>query len=187
LEEMRQLIGKRAGEGTPRSRPRSVVDAPTTPSLDKSRAEDLARLIDESVSEADKSLLRAVSNQEALGVDLKLLAADLKQKSTLLEKARVELQNTKRQCELVKSLLADATAEKEIMYEAFNEELDGMYNDANLPDDEAWTSMTRDLRQTKEARNTLSKENSQLKRRIAEVEMEKEEWGALLREHGLIP
>lgn len=30
---------------------------------------------------------------------------------------RVELQNTKRQCELVKSLLADATAEKEIMYE----------------------------------------------------------------------
>jgi hypothetical protein len=39
------------------------------------------------------------------------------QKSTDLEKARVELQNTKRQCELVKSLLADATAEKEIMYE----------------------------------------------------------------------
>lgn len=30
---------------------------------------------------------------------------------------RAELQNTKRQCELVKSLLADATAEKEIMYE----------------------------------------------------------------------
>lgn len=29
----------------------------------------------------------------------------------------MELQNTKRQCELVKSLLADATAEKEIMYE----------------------------------------------------------------------
>jgi len=31
---------------------------------------------------------------------------------------RLELQNSKRQCELVKSLLADATAEKEIMYEA---------------------------------------------------------------------
>ncbi|KAN0133089.1 hypothetical protein V8E53_009119, partial [Lactarius tabidus] len=35
--------------------------------------------------------------------------------------SRVELQSTKRQCELVKSLLADATAENEIMYEAFNE------------------------------------------------------------------
>jgi hypothetical protein len=42
---------------------------------------------------------------------------DFIQKSTDLEKTRVELQNTKRQCELVKSLLADATAEKEIMYE----------------------------------------------------------------------
>jgi hypothetical protein len=29
----------------------------------------------------------------------------------------MELQSTKRQCELVKSLLADATAENEIMYE----------------------------------------------------------------------
>lgn len=77
----------------------------------------------------------------------------------------------------MKSLLSDATAEKEIMYEvidqsrsslvlrsilnqAFNEELDGMYNDVNLPDDEAWVALTTDLRTTKEARNTLSKENS---------------------------
>ncbi len=26
--------------------------------------------------------------------------------------------------------------------QAFNEELDGMFNDANLPADEAWTAMT---------------------------------------------
>ena len=47
-----------------------------------------------------------------------------------------------------------------ITYQAFNEELDGMYNDANLPDDEAWVAMAKDLRQTKEARNDLTKENS---------------------------
>jgi hypothetical protein len=98
------------------------------------------------------------------------------QKSTDFEKTRVELQHAKRQCELVKSLLADATAEKEIMYEvwivfncfllpltaiqAFNEELDGMYNDANLPDDEAWRALSCDLRKTKESRNALTKENS---------------------------
>jgi hypothetical protein len=35
-----------------------------------------------------------------------------------------------------------------------------MYNDANLPDDEAWVSMSTDLRKTKEARNALTKENS---------------------------
>jgi protein ECT2 len=73
--------------------------------------------------------------------------------------------------------LADATAEKEIMYEvgfrtfllhtyfstktqAFNEELDGMFNDINLPDDAAWVAMSKDLRTCKEARNALSKENS---------------------------
>ena len=97
-----------------------------------------------------------------------------------LERTLTELRNAKRQCELVKSLLADATAEKEIMYEvraekdlacllqkgakqtgqAFNEELDGMYNDAHLPEDEAWTALSDDLRRTKEARNALSKENS---------------------------
>lgn len=35
-----------------------------------------------------------------------------------------------------------------------------MYNDMNLPDDEAWAAMSKDLRQTKEARNALTKENS---------------------------
>ena len=35
-----------------------------------------------------------------------------------------------------------------------------MYNDANLPDDEAWVAMAQDLRETKEARNNLTKENS---------------------------
>jgi hypothetical protein len=51
-----------------------------------------------------------------------------------------------------------------IIYEsysqAFNEELDGMFNDANLPEDEAWTSMIQDLQKTKETRNALTKENS---------------------------
>lgn len=46
------------------------------------------------------------------------------------------------------------------IHQAFNEELDGMYNDAQLPDDEAWTALTLDLRETKEARNELSRENS---------------------------
>jgi protein ECT2 len=35
-----------------------------------------------------------------------------------------------------------------------------MFNDAHLPDTDAWAAMTRDLRQSKEGRNALSKENS---------------------------
>lgn len=37
-----------------------------------------------------------------------------------------------------------------------------MYNDALLPDDEAWATMTADLRETKESRNALRKENSRV-------------------------
>ncbi|KAI9466944.1 hypothetical protein BJY52DRAFT_1347724 [Lactarius psammicola] len=185
MEEMRQLISKRGGEAAqrPLSRgPKEVVGAGT----DTGRAGECLRSIEDAASEADKSLLRAASNQEALAVDLGLVAADLREKVNLLEKSRVELQSTKRQCELVKSLLADATAENEIMYEAFNEELDGMFNDVRLPETDAWAAMTRDLRQCKEGRNALTKENSQLKRRLTELESEREEWGALLRRHGLI-
>lgn len=35
-----------------------------------------------------------------------------------------------------------------------------MYNDAQLPDDEAWAALSTDLQQTKQARNDLSKENA---------------------------
>jgi hypothetical protein len=69
-----------------------------------------------------------------------------------------------------------------------------MYNDAHLPDNEAWTNMTADLRESKQSQNAMRKENSQvsysrsidpqlnfgsyrqLKRRLAEVESEKEEY-----------
>lgn len=43
---------------------------------------------------------------------------------------------------------------------SFNEELDGMFNDANLPLDEAWQAMSSDLSKTKEDRNRLAQENS---------------------------
>ena len=35
-----------------------------------------------------------------------------------------------------------------------------MYNDANLPRDEAWTAIQRDVRAAKDARNVLAKENA---------------------------
>jgi protein ECT2 len=76
-----------------------------------------------------------------------------------------------------------------------------MYNDIHLPETDAWAAVTRDLRQSKESRNALSKENSyvpaiipnllldgsllysctrQLKRRMTELESEKEEYVSLV-------
>ncbi|KAF5358949.1 hypothetical protein D9758_004743 [Tetrapyrgos nigripes] len=191
LEEMRQLIGQRSGgDLTPRNRPQSVfstplrahhsVDSPAAFAAPMSSLEPL-------ISEAETKLDSVLSNQEVLLNTVHRLQTSFKERATEHERAKIELQNSKRQLEVVKSLLTDATNEKEIMYEAFNEELDSMYNDVNLPEDEAWTAMTRDLKATKTSRNTLAQENSELKRRLAEVELQKEEWGALLRHHGLIP
>ncbi|KAG6821575.1 hypothetical protein H0H93_000084 [Arthromyces matolae] len=196
LDEMRQVIGRRyqEGDGTPRSRPRSVFETPTRafPSIATPSTVPTAEArsaLDALMAEADNSLAHAVSNQDALQLDIKQMSTELKDKLGELEKTRLELQNSRRQTELVKSLLADATAEKDIMYDvgAFNEELDGMYKDLNLPDEEAWVAMIKDLRSTKESRNLLIKDNSQLKLKLAEAEMQRNEWEALLRTHGLIP
>jgi hypothetical protein len=135
MEEMRQLISQRQGEGTPRSRPLSTaVDTPVRTS-GLSRIDDIHRSLNTLVSEAEVGLTRASSNHQALEDGIQQLSEDLKdvrlpwfhstsqftptvrQRSTELEKTRLELQNARRQCELVKSLLSDATAEKEIMYE----------------------------------------------------------------------
>ncbi|KAG2013296.1 signal transducer [Coprinopsis cinerea AmutBmut pab1-1] len=193
MEEMQKLLSHRQGDGTPRtSRLRTGIfeQASTSAPPSNNQTEQMtqfAKTMSSLTSDADQGLTRALSNQESLERDLNNLANQFKEKLLELERARLELQNAKRQTELVKSLLADATAEKEIMYEAFNEELDGMYNDINLPDDEAFVALTKDLQTTKESRNELSQENSQLKRRLAEAELQRDEWAQLLRHHGLIP
>lgn len=80
MEEMRQLIGKRGVEATPRLQHRGQKGAATA-GTDAVRSGDLLRFIEDAVSEADKSLVRAASNQEALSVDIGLLVADLKEVS----------------------------------------------------------------------------------------------------------
>ncbi|KAF5390648.1 hypothetical protein D9757_002643 [Collybiopsis confluens] len=196
LEEMRSLIGQR-GETTPRVnrtqsttvgtplRQYSSVDSPGifgTPGPSST-----STALDHLVVEADSSLIKAVNNHDAMQSALGKLSTAFKERTSDLERTRIELQSARRQYEVVKSFLDESTKEKEIMYEAFNEELDAMYNDVNLPIDEAWQAMTEDLRSTKEARNKLSQENSDLKQKIADAELRQEEWGALLRAHGLIP
>ncbi|KAL0573970.1 hypothetical protein V5O48_007985 [Marasmius crinis-equi] len=184
LEEMRMLIGQRNGELTPRKvavasvfgtplRSHSSMDSPaivSTPSSSTSNAN-----VGGLASEADANLVKALTTLETLQSSAKEVSHQLKERTTDLEKKNVELQNARRQLEVMKSLLDETTKEKEIMYEAFNEELDGMYNDANLPDDEAWVALTDDLRDTKASRNHLSKENSELRRRLAELELQLEE------------
>ncbi|KAF8592181.1 hypothetical protein K439DRAFT_1626199 [Ramaria rubella] len=188
-EEMKQLIAMRQADSpfrrqTQGGTPQKQV---TTHARDALRLPELAATVDTLVGQSERELKRVAANQELLQADLKALVTEFKEKSSDILTSRAELQNTKRQCELVKNLLADASAENDILHQAFNEELDGMFNDANLPETEAWAAMTKDLRESKAARNDLKRENASLKRKLEEVESQKEEWGAILRAHGLIP
>lgn len=86
---MRQLIGKRVGETTPRSHCKGQKEAAPADS-DMGRTGDLLMSIEDALSEADKSLVRAASNQEALSVDIGLLATDLKEVSPLCHTVHIK-------------------------------------------------------------------------------------------------
>jgi len=71
--------------------------------------------------------------------------------------------------------------------QAFNTELDGMYNDACLPQTEAFEAMKRDLQSAKSKRNELDLENQRLKRELSESNLKREQWGRILKTQGVIP
>jgi hypothetical protein len=84
MEEMRQLISKRSGEAAPPwSQYRGQREAAIAGS-DAGQTTEFLRSIEDAVSEADKSLVRAASSQEALSINIGLLAADLKEVSLIV-------------------------------------------------------------------------------------------------------
>lgn len=59
--------------------------------------------------------------------------------------------------------------------QAFNTELDGMFNDAQLPEDEAFQALRNDLQVTKANRNVLQLENQKLKRELEEANLKRDQ------------
>lgn len=61
--------------------------------------------------------------------------------------------------DLYKKQLADVKTELETVYEAFNVELDGLFQDATLPPDQAFQALQRDLTAAMTERNDLKLQN----------------------------
>lgn len=76
---MRQLIGRRQVDGTPRSRPRSTVFDTPSQSSTQANVADISRSVGTLVSEADRDLSRAVSYQATLRQDIMEVATSLKE------------------------------------------------------------------------------------------------------------
>ncbi|EJD36599.1 hypothetical protein AURDEDRAFT_154587 [Auricularia subglabra TFB-10046 SS5] len=181
VAQLRQRIEERSAANSSRATPDREPSGATGAATD-----EWAASVENLVAEAERKLKKATNGHDMLQDDLRQLVSAFKEKLEEAEKARGELQSAKAQCELVKNLLSDVTEEKELMYEAFNKELDCMYEDTNLPATEAWQAMTRDLRAAKDARNTLEKENAKLKQQLAEAKLERDQSLRLLRQHNLI-
>ena len=125
-----------------------------------------------------------------------------------MERTRNDLGNAKLQVAFYKQMFDDRTAEMDALYDvrrahpklpisrltclqAFNEELDGMFSDVSLPEDEAWAAMSRDIIEAKKDRNDAERlsmyvirplcpcivsdrSRSQLRHQLAEVKAQKE-------------
>ncbi|KIM25909.1 hypothetical protein M408DRAFT_330906 [Serendipita vermifera MAFF 305830] len=188
MAEMRQMIERRgpAGSGLHRS-PSIAVPSASSP-LNANRLEQWTRTMESLVEDADKQIAQAIDQSEALVKDMALLSVrDDSSTRAELEKVRAELGNNVRQKDVLKQLLEDATAENEALYSMFNQELESMFEEINLPEDQAWSALINDLQAAKKTRNQLSKENLQYKQKLKLAEERNEELLALLRANGLDP
>ncbi|KIJ57053.1 hypothetical protein M422DRAFT_150010 [Sphaerobolus stellatus SS14] len=193
-EELRQLVALRQGDSpfrrrTPLNSPAksTTTKPPPVPSIPNPRLTEFTDNVESLLSQADRDLKRTLTSQEGLQGDLDALTAELKNKDTEIVTLKTELNSSRVQTKCLKNMMDDADLQNGETLKLFNEELSRLFDKANLPDDEAWQALGMEVVESKVARNELQKENRSLKIKLAEMELEKERWGALLRAHGLIP
>ena len=84
MEEMQRLIGRRAGGEPSRPRPLSMATESSLPRLvEYTRAEEVARSMDEDASHVDADLLKAVQHLEVVHGDLEKLTSTLTEVSEI--------------------------------------------------------------------------------------------------------
>ncbi|RSH95410.1 hypothetical protein EHS25_000497 [Saitozyma podzolica] len=169
-----------------------VESAPGTPGhskreLDGMIVDDCARGIASVVDKLDAQLKAAQADNEAASVLVMRVAEENQQNSAKVEMLNAQVGRAKEGQELLRQQLSDVQIELDTIYEAFNVELDGMFNDANLPPTEAFEAMKRDLKDAKAGRNELALENKRLKMELEEASLKREQWAKILREQGIIP
>ncbi|WVQ81448.1 hypothetical protein IAT38_003572 [Cryptococcus sp. DSM 104549] len=112
------------------------------------------------------------------------LVAEADEKKQEIASLRNQLQRSGEHREVLQRQLGDVQMELDVIYEAFNTELDGMFNDAQLPETEAFQALRNDLQVTKANRNVLQLENQKLKRELEEANLKREQWARMLRAQG---
>lgn len=100
---------------------------------------------------------------------------------------RTRCEALQRKCELLTALEKDGRLENGELHKAFNEELDRMYDDAQLSSrDEEVRALREEVKKTKATRNDLQKRNWDLERDSKVQKGQIESYEKILRQHGLL-
>ncbi|EMD40501.1 hypothetical protein CERSUDRAFT_148569 [Gelatoporia subvermispora B] len=182
MEEMRQLISKRYGEGLSRTRSQSVVASPPRPPTQENspRGDQIAQAVDDLVEQADKTLSEVLKNHDEAQPALEALqavTAQLKESAEELQRTQLQLRQAQVKCDALRRLEEHSAAQKEAIFEAFNEELKNIYEQINADGDDgnAWIALVNELTTTKQARNDLHQENINLKKQLLEAGLQRDE------------
>ncbi|MBW0503906.1 hypothetical protein O181_043621 [Austropuccinia psidii MF-1] len=134
----------------------------------------------------ETDLKNVETNENQLKNHVKKVEETFQQMKDVLQRRENDLKMTNEKLELMKELQTELEVENCHLYEAFNEELDKMYNDIQLPPGQAITSLVEDLKKMAEERGSLTTQLGSTQRQL-ELEIARSEClEQMLREAGLL-
>ncbi|EIW66895.1 hypothetical protein M231_05581 [Tremella mesenterica] len=137
--------------------------------------DETARNMGATVEKLESALRSAIADMNKAANLAKEVSLENSQKSAEVERLKAQVLRAKEYQDLLRQQLSEVQLEVDVIYEAFNTELDGMFNDAALPPDEAFAALRRDLEDATTKRNELDLENKKLKRELQEANMKREQ------------
>lgn len=151
-------------------------DSPTAMAKADVEMEDLMLSILGTGDKLEQKLAAALADSERVRMLARTTAEAEAQSAAGVAMHEGQLARAKERETLLSEQLHRRDLEVEEIYNAFNAELDGMYNDMTLPQpDAALAAMRRDLQETKAKRNAYELENNRLRMQLEEERLKREQ------------
>ncbi|WRT68908.1 uncharacterized protein IL334_005890 [Kwoniella shivajii] len=131
--------------------------------------------------ERNSSLPRSPQRRNMNEIDAIVMDECARGIASVVERVDTHLRHAEASNSQAVNLAKQLATEKD---QAFNTELDGMFDDAQLPETEAFQALKSDLQITKAGRNLLELENKKLKRELEEANLKRDQWARMLRAQG---
>ncbi|BEI91751.1 uncharacterized protein CcaverHIS019_0405710 [Cutaneotrichosporon cavernicola] len=149
--------------------------------LYKDSSEEQLKVLVNSTQAVEDHLAQALADTERV----RMLARNASLQADLVAQLEAQVTRAKEREDLLHTQLAAKEMEVDEIYNAFNVELDGMYNDIALgTEDAVQTALRQDLQTTKGKRNELALENQRLRDELAKERLRREQMAGVLRMHG---